>query len=149
MCGSFSAGFAGRPGRRRPAARDSDRAAGRPAAAGRLADQVSAAAGSAGLGSAGFASAVAGRLGRPVRPGRLVHLDFADYPRDSPTVGVSQSQREASLLSSWFRWRIISVFCAVSLTSVAKAEDADACNSATIGTFAVGAVTDGRTFRLR
>jgi endonuclease YncB( thermonuclease family) len=53
------------------------------------------------------------------------------------------------LLSSWFRWRTIGLFCAVSLTSLARAEDHAACYSATLGTFAIGPVSDGRTFKLR
>ena len=59
-------------------------------------------------------------------------------------------QREASLLNSLFRWRVmITTLCAAFFTLAARAEDRAACISATLGTFETGGVIDARTFKLR
>ena len=66
------------------------------------------------------------------------------------SAGNSVQSREASLLNSLFRWRvIITAFCAALLTLAAKAQDRAACFSATLGTFESGGVLDARTFKLR
>jgi len=66
------------------------------------------------------------------------------------SAGISVQQREASLLNSLFRWRvIITALCAAFLTLAAKAEDRAVCISAPLGTFETGGVLDARTFKLR
>lgn len=61
---------------------------------------------------------------------------------------VSKSQREASLLSSGFRWRNVVFCCAVSVAFAAKADDRSACFSKTLGSFPIASVADGRSFKL-
>jgi endonuclease YncB( thermonuclease family) len=53
------------------------------------------------------------------------------------------------LLGSLFRWRVISIIGAVSVISIAKAEDRAGCNSTVLGSFDAGAAVDARAFRLR
>jgi endonuclease YncB( thermonuclease family) len=48
-----------------------------------------------------------------------------------------------------FRWRVIGPLCAALLASSANAEERAACGSLTLGTFAVAAITDARTLKLR
>ena len=66
------------------------------------------------------------------------------------SAGISVQPREASLLNSLFRRRvIITALCAAFLTLAAKAEDRAVCISAPLGTFETGGVLDARTFKLR
>ena len=66
------------------------------------------------------------------------------------SAGISVQPREASLVNSLFRRRvIITALCAAFLTLAAKAEDRAVCISAPLGTFETGGVLDARTFKLR
>jgi hypothetical protein len=53
------------------------------------------------------------------------------------------------LLTSLIRCRVIGIACAVSLASVARAQQPAGCDLSVLGTFDAGAVVDGRTFKLR
>jgi hypothetical protein len=64
------------------------------------------------------------------------------------SVEVGLNQREALLLRSFSEYGIIAMLWAVSVPFFAKAEDRVPCSSATLGSFDIAAVIDGRSFKL-